>query len=109
MPHMIMRPKSVRRGNTAARTAPPTFSKRNVDAVWAGCVKLAVEIATAMIDAGVEAEVVGYRIGICRRAAGDADDAGAIALGELPGYCPDRARRRRDDDGPRRLSAGRSS
>ena len=52
----------------------------------------------AVVDAGVEAQLLDHVVALVL-AAGDADGAAAVQLGELADHRADRARRRRDDDG----------
>jgi hypothetical protein len=71
--------------------------KVDVDAVRGGGLELLAPVLGAVVDGRVEAELLGEDRTLLR-AAGDADDAGAIALGELAGNRADRAGGRRDDD-----------
>src|SRR5262249_167962 len=83
MPHMITRPKSLRRGKT-------------------GLLERRAEIGAAMIERRVEAELVldvAAFVGPSR----DADDPRALALCELPCHGADRARGGGDNDGLARL------
>src|SRR5256712_124115 len=70
----------------------------NVDAVWTCRGQSRRKIGGAMIDRGVEAELVLHE-GAFLRAAGDADGSRAGELGELSDERPDRTAGRGDDHG----------
>ena len=81
---------------TASMISPPTFSKFDVDAVRAGRGEPLASSRALVVDGGVEAELVGEP-GALLVAAGDADGAAALDLGDLADHGADRAGRRRDD------------
>ena len=70
----------------------------DVDAVRGGGLELRAPVLGTVVDGRVEAELLGEDRALLGPA-GDADDAGAVALGELPGDRADRAGGGRDDDG----------
>ena len=92
------RPKLFSSGQTARRTAPPAFSKIDIDATWAGARERLDEIRGAPVDAGVEAEFVDG-VAALRDAARDAHGAAALDLGDLPYRRADGAGGRGDHDG----------
>src|SRR5262249_4523370 len=89
-PETGTRAKSLSNGSTASQMAPPTFSKVDIDAAWAGGRQSRRKIRGAMIDRGVEAKLVPHE-GAFLRAAGDADRSRAGELCELSDQRPDRA------------------
>ena len=63
----------------------------NIDALRARLVERGAEIGAAMVERGIEAELV-LDIAALVGTAGDPDDPRTLALGELPGDGADRAR-----------------
>ena len=70
----------------------------DIDALRAGSRQVLGEIGRAMIDRGVETQLLAHMPALVG-AAGDADGAGAGHFGELPDQRADRAARGRDDHG----------
>ena len=62
----------------------------DVDALGAGRLQVALEVARLVVDAGIEAEFL-HDVVALRLAAGDADRAAAPGLGELADHAADRA------------------
>src|ERR1051325_503003 len=73
MPHMITRPKSLRRGKTACCTSPPTFSKYTSIPLGHAPASAAFQIGAAMIERCIEAKFV-LDIAALFGPAGDTDD-----------------------------------
>ena len=92
MPHIATRANGLSRSNTAACTAPPTFSKYASIPFGHAAASSRVQIERAVIDAVVEAQAVLHPQALLR-SAGHADNACAGALGELASHRADRAGR----------------
>src|ERR1700693_4635159 len=95
MPHIATRANGLSRSNTAACTAPPTFSKIRVDAARTGRRQLRAKVERSVVHAVVEAQAVLHPQALLG-AAGHTDHARAVPLGELAGDRTHGARGRGD-------------
>src|SRR5712672_1136264 len=73
MPHMIMRAKSLKRGKDGVLHRAADILEINIDARRARLVERGAEIGAAMVERGIEAELV-LDIAALVGAAGDPDD-----------------------------------
>ena len=96
-PQTGMRAKLFNSGSTASNTAPADVLEVDVDALRAGGFQPLGQVGLAVVEAGVEAEFLLDEAAL-PFAAGDADDATALDLGDLADHRADRPGRRRHDE-----------